>query len=223
MWVPTLKADIAHLVEVKARGQSERMAAKDQNSGLQIEGTGGHISSIFVAHRSPSGAIDPASQFVKPNELRFVKRGTNQTAVRRVHADDAHATAFGSDHPRLSQRFIVTSFSPRLSSRLSEICDHAADATPTRDCHAVPSTFSMMHEFVSDLLECCDGRVRVRQLRFLNQQHVRLRPIQSPHGLFQASLQRVDIPGGNPHAYRLSHLGRVFASWKITRVRRKPE
>ena len=54
------------------------------------------------------GLVEPARQPVEPRELGLIERRAHDPAVRRVHADDAHAAAFGGDHPRLSQRFIVT-------------------------------------------------------------------------------------------------------------------
>src|SRR4051812_24892535 len=56
------------------------------------------------------GPLDPASQPVEPHELGFIKWRTHEPAVWRVHTDDAHAAAFGSEHPRLSQWFIIADF-----------------------------------------------------------------------------------------------------------------
>src|SRR5262249_30320754 len=117
--------------------------------GRNVEVTAKHDRSIRV-----NCLIEPTCEAIEPHELGFIERRTDDPAVRRVHADDAHAIAFGRDHPCFSERFVVANIGrPRRTQRLAEICDYAVDAAPACDSHAAPSAFAMVHQVTTTLPE----------------------------------------------------------------------
>src|SRR5205823_5021646 len=58
---------------------------------------------------------------------------------------------------------------------------------------------SMMRQHVACAAEGVRGRVRIRELGLLHEEHVRPGALEPPGDLLQARLQRVDVPGRDPH------------------------
>ena len=154
--------------------------------------------------------VEPSREPVEPHKLGLVERRADYTAVRGVHADEAHATAFGGDHPRLGERFVVADIGRlRGAQRLAKVGDYRVDAAAARDGDAVPSAFAMVHQRVAGLTEHRGRHVCIGQLSLLHQEHVGLGPVEPPCDFLKAGLQRVDIPGRDAHAYRLLDVDRL--------------
>src|SRR4029450_13286555 len=66
---------------------------------------------------------------------------------------------------------------------------------------------AMMGEGVAGPPEDVRGRFRVGQLRLLHEQDVGPRAREPPRELLEARLQRVDVPGRDPHGPRLPRSG----------------
>ena len=149
----------------------------------------------------------PSREPIEPRELGLVERRPDDSAVRRVHGDDAHAATDGGDHPRLRKRFVVTDIG-RLGRAqwLAKVFDDGVDAAAAGDGDAVPSAFAMMRQCIAGLIEHRSRRICVSQLGLLHQQHVGLGSVEPPCDFLEPGLQRIDVPGRDAHAYRLSDL-----------------
>src|SRR4029077_1169627 len=86
---------------------------------------------------------------------------------------------------------------------VAEVGDDILDADLARDRDAVPATLAVVDEGVAHHLERALRRGGVGQLRLLHQQDVRLGPGDPPVDGVGPGLQRVDVPGGDPHADRV--------------------
>ena len=146
----------------------------------------------------------PAGEPVEPGQLGLIEDGADAPAVGRVQGHDANAAAHGGEHPRLRERLVVARvLGARGAQRGAEVRHHVLDAAAARDGDAVPPTLSVMRQRIAGAVEDVGRRVRIPQLRLLHQQHVRLGALEPPDHPVQAGLQRVDVPGRDPHESRL--------------------
>jgi len=104
------EAQVNYDVAVAELKSLEALRDAGQNVSTELRAAIVRVAAAEARLNAASGLIDPASQPVEPHKLRFIKRRTHEPAVRCVYADDAQAAAFGSEHPRLRQRLIVTDF-----------------------------------------------------------------------------------------------------------------
>jgi hypothetical protein len=58
----------------------------------------------------------------------------------------------------------------------------------------------VMRQLVAEARKHRRRRIRIRQLRLLHEQNVRLGALEPPRDLVEAGLERVDVPGGDAHA-----------------------
>src|SRR5439155_12877220 len=86
---------------------------------------------------------------------------------------------------------------------LAEVRDDAADRVATRDGDPIPSSFAVVRELVPGPAKRVGRRVGIGELRLLHQQDVRPRTLEPPENLVEPGLQRVDVPGGDPHGRSL--------------------
>src|SRR5262245_34632336 len=148
---------------------------------------------------------EPAREAIEPNELGLIERRADDPTVRRVDTDNAHAITFSRDHPCFRKRFVVADIGcPRQTQRLAEVCDYAVDAGTACDSDAVPTAFAMVYQAIAGLAEHRGWCVCVSQLCLLHQEHVRLGSVEPPCDFLEAGLQRIDVPGCDPHVYRVS-------------------
>jgi len=117
----------------------------------------------------------------------------------------------GGQHPRLVERVEVVLLRRACPGAavphraITEVGDDVVDrqTLPGGDRDAVPATFAVMDEVVAGHLELHDRRVRVRELGLLHQQDVGVRTLQPLVDGVGPRLERVDVPGGDPHGTRV--------------------
>ena len=128
---------------------------------------------------------------LEPVELAVVELGADLAPVRHVDAHHPDTTAGGREDPGVA---LV-----RVDVVLVEAGGDVVDADAGQDGDAVPLALPVVHRLVA---ECREGEVRERvvgELRLLEAQHVGVgvgQPLLDP---LLAGLQRVDVPGGDPH------------------------
>ena len=128
----------------------------------------------------------------EPHELALVEFAGHLTPVRHVDADHAHAVARGRDHVRVA---LVG-----VDVVVVEAGGHVVDPDARQDGHAVPLALAVVHGVVPERGERQVRERLVRELRLLQAEDVGpcvAQPLLDP---LLAGLQRVDVPGGDPHA-----------------------
>ena len=163
---------------------------------------GGDVE-VAAQHQRGGGVgrvVEPTGQPTVPRELGLVEHRADRPSVRRVERDHANSAAGRGDHPCLGQRLVIALFRGLgRPQRQAEVGHHIPDPGAGRDRHAVPLSLAVMLQLVPRLAERRDWRLGVRQLGLLHEQHVRARPLEPPGDLLQAGLERVHVPGGDPH------------------------
>lgn len=144
--------------------------------------------------------LQPLQELPEPDKFGLIKRRSDHAAVRRVYTHDADAAALRGNHSCFGKRFIIARVGRTgRPQRLSEIGDDAANPDPARDRDTVPSPFAVVRELVSRLTECLNRSVRIGKFCLLHQEDIGLRAVQPPLNLLETRLQRIDIPGCDPH------------------------
>ena len=194
-----------------ARSGSETWVPPWQACGVPHVGVRGRDVEVAPEHERRARVRrlgQPAGEPVEPGQLGLVEDGVDAPAVGRVEGHDAHAAARGGDHPRLGERLVVARvLGAGGAQRRAEVRHHVRDARAARDGDAVPPALPVMRQGVAGALEDVGRGVRVPELRLLHQEHVRLGALEPQDDPLQAGLQRVDVPGRDPHGSRLPRVG----------------
>jgi hypothetical protein len=169
--------------------------------GGRIEVAGQHEGLVPGA-----GFLEPARKPLEPAELALVPGRPDDPPVRRIEAGEPDPAGDGGDHPRLvgGIEVLLVQADRRAGPGIAhgpvaEVRDRILEPDPAGDRDAVPASLAVVEELVPRDREREDGRVLVGELRLLHQQDVRVRPLDPAiHGLL-AGLERVDVPGRDPH------------------------
>ena len=140
--------------------------------------------------RGVGGRGQPVAQTVEPQQLAVVELGADLAAVGHVDADHADSAARGRQHPRVA---LV---------RVGELAEAARDVVDTdarQDGDAVPLALTVVHRVVAEGRERELREALVGELGLLQAQDVGLGVPEPLLDARQAGLQRVDVPGGDPH------------------------
>ena len=133
---------------------------------------------------------EPVVQRAEPHEFAVVELGADLTPVRHVDADDADAAARRRDHTRRPRRGRrgrrrTRSWPPRCHAR--------------QDGDAVPLALAVVHRLVSQRGERQVREGLVGELGLLQAEHVGAGVAEPLLDANLSGLQRVDVPGRDPH------------------------
>ena len=161
-----------------------------------------------------AGLVEPPPEPGEPTQLPIVERAADDPTIRCVEADDADPATDGGHHPSLVERVEVVLAEPggrsgaAVANRpVAEVRDDVRRPDPAGDGDPIPATLAVVDELVAEHPERQLGRVRVCELRLLHQEDVGLRAPQPLLDGIGPGLQRVDVPGRNPHGVRVGETG----------------
>ena len=131
---------------------------------------------------------EPFVQRCQPGELVVVLIAADGLAVRYIRTDDAH-TADGR-----GDQALLRIAKMRISA------DHVGEFAACQQSNAVVSLLPGEGDLVTGCLDLGSRKVCVFELRLLEANDVGLLRREPLEQLRQANLQRVDVPGGEPHS-----------------------
>jgi hypothetical protein len=129
---------------------------------------------------------------VHPGELVGEFRGAERIAVGQVDRGDAHHAAVGRDHAFEVARLLVRRVAGQAPA-------HVLERALREDRDAVVGLLPVGDDVVARALHLGARKALVDRLQLLEADHVGLGGFQHLQEVVESLLDRIDVPGGDPH------------------------